>query len=357
MTNGLMNLINEGFGNVNGAIITSSTNRYYLTGFKSSAGILLLAGKKALFIVDFRYIESATSTIKGIEVVLQKDDGFEQIREFFKSNDCYKVCIESAYMTIMNYNKFKDKLQGFDIVCTNEISNKISSLREIKTQDEIDKIKKAQDITDKTFDYICGYLNDRLTEKDIALEIEYKMKSFGATGLAFDTIVASGINGALPHAVPSNKKLSKGEFVTMDFGAVFDGYCSDMTRTIAFGEVSIEQKKIYDTVLEAQILALNGISDGKTGYAIDALAREYITQNGYGEYFGHGLGHSLGLDVHENPRFSPKCNDVMKAGMVMTVEPGIYISSKYGVRIEDLVIITKSSCEILTKSPKNLIIL
>ncbi|MEG0470638.1 MAG: M24 family metallopeptidase, partial [Longicatena sp.] len=213
------------------------------------------------------------------------------------------------------------------------------------------------DITDKAFLHICDFIKVGQTEFDIAIELEYTMKKLGATGLAFDSIIVSGVNSSLPHGVPSDKKIEQGDFITMDFGASYNGYCSDMTRTVAIGKISDEQQKVYDTVLKAQLMAIDAIKAGVTYSDIDNVARSYIYSQGYEGCFGHGLGHSLGLYIHEDPRFSYACHEVAQENVMMTVEPGVYLSGKFGVRIEDMVLITENGVDIITKSEKKLITL
>jgi Xaa-Pro aminopeptidase len=218
-------------------------------------------------------------------------------------------------------------------------------------------MKKAQLITDAAFEHILGIMKPGVCERDIALEIEYFMKKSGASGPSFDLITVSGENTSLPHGVAGSRCLREGDFVTLDIGDVVDGYCSDMTRTVAVGRISDEQKKVYDIVLEAQIAAENALCAGKVCSSIDKIARDIISDAGYGDCFGHGLGHSVGLLIHEEPRLSPSCHTVLEEGMTITVEPGIYLEGSFGVRIEDMAMITKDGCMVFTKSPKELITL
>lgn len=233
----------------------------------------------------------------------------------------------------------------------------INLLRIVKNSDEIEYIKKAQDITDKTFSYLLSYIEKGRTEKDIALAAELFMRKNGSEGIAFDIISVSGKNSSLPHGEPTDKRLEKGDFLTIDMGSVFLGYCSDMTRTVAIGSFDEEQELVYNTVLLAQISALNAIKEGVTGSFVDKIARDIITNAGFGDAFGHGLGHGVGVEIHETPRLAPSYDFDIKARMVVTVEPGIYIKDSFGVRIEDLIVVTKDGCENLTKSSKELIVL
>jgi len=229
--------------------------------------------------------------------------------------------------------------------------------RMIKDETELQTIAKAEAIGDAAFTHILDYVKPGVTEADIALEIEFFMKRQGASKLSFDTIVASGPNSSMPHAQVTNRKLQMGDFVTMDFGCVYQGYCSDMTRTVAIGEPTEEMRKVYQIVFDANIRAMEAIREGVKCNEIDAVARDYIKSQGYGDYFGHGLGHGVGLDIHEEPRFSPKCDVITKENMVITDEPGIYLPGRFGVRIEDLVVVKKDGYEKLSHSDKQLIVL
>lgn len=349
----LMKMLPEG---IDGAVITSDLNRRYFTDMKSSAGTLLLTREKAQFIIDFRYIEKAKKTVQDVEVVLQ-DKLYEQIAAFFSSQSVHAIAVEADCITVSEYHRYVSRLSDFSFVDSDEFSNVINQLRMIKSPDEIHFIESAQAITDQTFTHILSYIKPGITEKEIALEMEYTMKKLGAFGLAFDTIVASGVNSSMPHAVPSDKKVEVGDFVTMDFGAAYNGYCSDMTRTVVVGKISEEQKKVYETVQKAQCMAIDAIPTARLYSEVDKVARDYINSQGYEGCFGHGLGHSLGLFIHEEPRFSYTCELPIQAGVIETVEPGIYLEGKFGVRIEDMVLIGDGTVKNLTHSPKELIIL
>lgn len=349
----LMQRLPEG---ADGAIISSEQNRRYFTDMKSSAGTLLLTRDKACFIIDFRYIEKARSVVKDMQVLLQ-DKLYEQIEAFFKDNKAKNIAIESGSLTVSEYQTYCEKFADFNILNGNALSELINELRSIKSADEVEKIKSAQAITDKAFIHMCDFIKPGLTELEVAVELEYTMRKYGATAIAFESIVVSGVNSSMPHGVPSEKKIEAGDFVTMDFGAQFDGYCSDMTRTVAIGKISDEQKKVYETVLNAQLMAIEAVAIGKRYNEIDKVARDYIYSNGYEGCFGHGLGHSLGLNIHEEPNFNTKCDKIITKDVVMTVEPGIYLEGKFGVRIEDMVLTTEKGALDLTHSEKNLITL
>lgn len=342
--------------NVDGAIITSDENRRYFTGMKSSAGTLLLTRERAHFIIDFRYIEKAKEIITDFTVELQ-ENYYEQVKAFFEKEEAKNIAVETDCLTISELEALKGRLPDLNFVTYNTFSNIIADLRSIKSEEEIGYIRKAQEITDKAFSHICEFIKPGMTELEVAIELEYTMRKLGASGLAFDSIVVSGVNSSLPHGVPSDKKIEEGDFITMDFGAAYNGYCSDMTRTVAVGKISEEQQKVYDTVLNAQLMAIDAIKAGVVYKDIDKIARDYIYSQGYEGCFGHGLGHSLGLLIHENPAFNMRCEEITKDNVVITVEPGVYLEGKFGVRIEDMVIIKGDSCEIITKSEKKLITL
>lgn len=349
----LMERLPEG---VDGAIITSDLNRRYFTDMKSSAGTLLVTRKAAAFIIDFRYIEKAKKTVEGAEVILQ-DKLYDQITEFFNGHGVKTVAVEADSMTVSEFAHCRSALPAFTLTDGEELSSRINELRMYKTEEEIGYIEAAQAITDQTFTHILDVIRPGVTEREIALEMEYTMRKLGASGLAFETIVASGVNSSMPHAVPSDKKIEQGDFVTMDFGAAYNGYCSDMTRTVAVGSITDEQKKVYDTVLTAQLMAIEAIPTAKRYCDVDRVARDYIYSQGYEGCFGHGLGHSLGLFIHEEPRFSASCDLAITAGVIETVEPGVYLEGKFGVRIEDMVLIGNDGIRDLTHSEKKLILL
>lgn len=338
------------------AFILSEPARKYFTGFSATEGSLIITSKSAYLMVDFRYAEAARSEVKNCEIV-ECSDPYNTLKKVIEEENIKSVALEYNGISLMDAMHYKDMFKSFgaQVDFSDELENEIKKLRMIKTQKEIDNIISAQKITDETFSYILGEIKEGITEKEIAAKMEYKMRLLGAEGCAFDTIVVSGTNGSRCHGVPSLKKVEKGDFITMDFGALYNGYRSDMTRTVALSSVSDEQKAAYEIVLSAQLKALSIIKAGENCFMIDKEARDIIEKDYKGK-FGHGLGHSVGIDIHEHPRFSPSCNENLKAGMIMTVEPGIYIEGKFGLRIEDMVLVTENGCDNLTKSPKNLII-
>lgn len=337
------------------AIVLSALNRRYLTGFFADDGILVITKNEAFLLIDFRYIEAARETARDCEVILLAD-AQKQMQEITSARGVKTACIEADELTVAKYHALQKELPRLEFDSTRDFNRLIVRLRMKKTAQELELIRRAQKITDDAFAYLLGFLKPGQTEREVAAELEYFMKKHGSQYPSFDTIAVSGENTSRPHGVPGDRRLQPGDFLTLDFGAVCDSYHSDMTRTVAIGKVSDEQKRVYDTVLEAQKRALEAIAAGKTGKEIDTVARDVIDNAGFKGRFGHGLGHSVGLFIHEEPRFSPACDTVMERGMVMTVEPGIYLEGRFGVRIEDMVVITAQGCENLTHSPKELIV-
>ncbi|MEI6577849.1 MAG: aminopeptidase P family protein [Eubacteriales bacterium] len=341
--------------NIDGILIDSAENRRYFTGFPSSAGLLIATKKGSVFITDSRYIEAAKNKIDCCEVLEQKKPDI-QLPEIAAKLSCKSLAIEARRTTLASARKFEKYLRDVVIVDDDTADKLIDEIRIEKNAEEIDRIKKAQLIAEKAFDYILNYIKTGITERDIALELDYFMLKNGAEALSFETIVASGVDSAMPHAVPSNKVIAHGDFITMDFGAVIDGYHSDMTRTIAVGKVSEKQKLVYNTVLTAQLASLKILAPGLTCKVADLAAREVINNAGFGSNFGHGTGHGVGIEIHEEPALSPSGEKTLEAGHVVTVEPGIYLPGEFGVRIEDMAVITINGCENLTHSPKELIV-
>lgn len=337
-------------------LISSESNRFYLTGFNSSAGTVLITKAKAVFFIDFRYFERAKSTVSSCDVVLY-DKGDKGIYEFCKGQNIKTIFVESTHTSLSHHKYLCDVFENIEISKENKLDTKLNQMRAVKSQGELEFIKQAQSLTDQTLDYILPRITAGRTEREVMLDMEFFMRGLGASGVSFDFIVVSGKNSSLPHGVPTNKKLEKGDFVTMDFGGIVGGYCSDMTRTVAVGNITDEQKLVYDTTLKAQLAALDAIKAGMVCGDIDKIARDIIYDAGYKGCFGHALGHSVGIDVHEAPNLSPNNNSVLEVGNVVTVEPGIYLENKFGVRIEDMVYVTENGCINLTKSPKELVIL
>lgn len=339
---------------IDAILITSGYNRRYISGFTGTAGVALITEKEAKFITDFRYVDQAREQAIHFDVVQHKNSIIEEIANQLNELEVNKLGFEKTYVSFGQYEEYKANFTEKELI---PISGIIENLRLIKDEQEIKILKEAAKIADAAFDHIITYIKPGLTELDVANELEFFMRKQGAASSSFDIIVASGIRSALPHGVASGKVIKKGELVTLDFGAYYKGYCSDITRTVAIGKPSAELEKIYQTVLEAQLRGMDGIKPGLTGKQADALTRDYITEQGYGEYFGHSTGHGLGMEVHEGPGLSMKSDTVLQPGMVVTVEPGIYISGVGGTRIEDDTVITENGNETLTYSTKELLII
>jgi len=337
-------------------LVEHAANRRYLSEFSSSAGSLIITEDDALFIVDFRYIEAAGRAVRGARVALQEAKPDEQIHEWLKSKKAGRLLIEDE-MTLSRFRALEAALPGVTLVSDGKLSKAILGLRSVKETREIDAVKAAQAITDEAFSNICGYIKPGVTEKEIAAELEYGMRKLKSEGFAFDTIVVSGPNSSMPHGVPSDREVRPGDFVTMDYGAKKDGYCSDMTRTVAVGHATDEMRKVYGTVLEAHMAARRAARAGMTGRELDGVARDIIYAAGYEGFFGHGLGHSLGLEIHESPRASPLFDHVLVENAILTIEPGIYLPGKFGVRIENMIVLGGDSNENLTGSTTELIVL
>ncbi|MDK9711460.1 aminopeptidase P family protein [Acidaminobacter sp.] len=324
-------------------------NRRYFSGFTGTSGYVLILPETQWFITDFRYTEQAKAQCPDFEVQLHNAD--RPLEAVLKEAGIQKLAFEDNYVTYQFYKNLSEKLPEITLI---PAGAEIEALRLIKEDWEIEKIAKAAEIADKAFEHITGYIRPGVSEREVALELEIYMKKLGASGLSFETIAASGLRSAMPHGVASDKLIEDGDFLTLDFGCVYEGYCSDMTRTVVVGKASEKQKEIYNTVLEAQEKALDAIREGINGINVDKIARDVISSRGYGEYFGHGLGHGVGLEIHEEPRLSPTGTKTLLENMVVTDEPGIYIPGFGGVRIEDLVVVKKDGCVVLSHSPKQL---
>jgi len=339
---------------VDALLLTSPENRFYATGFESTAGLALITPEKNYFFTDFRYFEAA-SKIEGFELSMVGNDRNYTvlINEVLEEHNIKRLGYEDLKMSVMEHAKLQKALHA-EMVPTGYA---IYSARASKADWEIDRMKKAQEISERALDDVLGIIRPGLTEKEIAAELVYRMLKYGAENTSFDPIVVSGKNSSMPHGVPSHKKIEDGDFVTMDFGCIYGGYCSDMTRTVAVGHADEEMRKIYGIVLEAQAAGIAAAKAGVYGRDVDAAARKVIEDAGYGEYFGHGFGHSLGIEIHEPPNASTSETGTLPKGAVISAEPGIYLPGKFGVRIEDVLVITEEGCENITKAKKDLIIL
>lgn len=337
---------------IDGVLLTKAENRRYMTGFTGTAGVVLISEERSLFITDFRYLDQAEEQAPDYEIVDGSKDMIEKIKEMVEELGIKKLGFEAEGMTYGNYKAYNKAIGEIaEMVSTSSL---VEKLRLIKDEHEIAMTKKAAEIADAAFEHILTFIKPGMTELEVALELEYYMKKLGSEKNAFDFIVASGHRSALPHGVASDKVIESGEFVTMDYGAVYKGYHSDITRTIVVGEPDEKMLKIYNIVKEAQQKVLDNIKAGMTTVEADAIARDIIKEEGYGDKFGHGLGHGIGLEIHEGPRVSPKEEIELEENMIVTNEPGIYISKWGGVRIEDDIVITKDGCRVLTSATKEL---
>lgn len=342
---------------IDALLLTSAPNMRYVAGF-TGEGYVYLSKTTQVVVTDSRYTIAAKNQCPDYEVFEWGKEGYYQkFLECVRNDGVTRVGIEDEIMTVSSYEKIKKELAGKSMteILLVPVKHKVSELRAIKTEEEQERIRQAEAIGDRAFSKVLSKLKPGVTEKQVAAWLEFFMKEEGAEGFSFETIAASGVHSAMPHAVPTDKVLEDGDFLTMDFGCVYHGYCSDMTRTVVIGSATEKQREVYETVLRAQQTALQGIHPGMTGKEIDDLARNVISEAGYGKYFGHALGHSVGIEIHEGPNFSQKEKRVIEPGMVITVEPGIYIENFGGVRIEDVVIVTENGCENITHSPKELI--
>lgn len=333
-------------------LVTNEKNQRYLTSFDYTDGLVIVTKNKSYCLADSRYIEAAKAQVnEDFEVVLMSGSRRDQLVSILEAENVKTIGYEDASLTCEALARFSKMLSEYKLIPAGRI---IEALREIKDAEEIGKIIKAQRIAEDAFLHILDFITPDRTEIDVALELEFYMRSHGAEATSFDTIAVSGSASSLPHGVPRPVKLEKG-FFTMDFGALYEGYCSDMTRTVVLGKADDEMKKIYNTVLTAQLAAIEKLAVGVTGKETDKVARDIIYGAGYEGCFGHGLGHGVGMDIHEAPSNSAAGIKPFEIGHVITVEPGIYIEGKYGVRIEDMVIFDENGAQNITKSPKNLI--
>lgn len=339
---------------IDAAFVTKRKNYIYLSGFTGTSAFLLITQNNAILFTDSRYKEQAELQATVFEVVMYTSSIIDAVNEKLKELGIEKLGFEDANLNYASYQNYSSKFVCKEFVPLGLI---IEKLRAIKDHSEIEIIKKAVEIADNAFTHILPFIRPGISEMDLVAELEHEMKRLGAKGPSFDTIAASGLRSSMPHGVASDKKLEMGDTLTLDFGALYKEYCSDMTRTVFIGEPSADLKKIYNTVLSAQLKAIEGAYSGLAGKEIDKLARDYIKDAGYGEYFGHGLGHGVGLEIHENPRFSVAEDATIEDNMVITVEPGIYIPGLGGVRIEDIIVINGKDPVILTSSSKDIIVL
>lgn len=338
---------------VDAMLLFGEANRFYATGFRSTDGAAVVTADKAYFFTDSRYIEAAQKTITGAEV-LEVDGNkkyIDRINDVIYGHGVKSLGFEEDALTYGEYSRFKNSLKA-EFVPAQKL---MSDLRASKDEEEIAIMIEAQRIAEKSFNEILPLISTDITEKQLATELLYRMLSNGAEDKSFDTIIVSAEKSSMPHGVPGDVKIKEG-FLTIDFGCIHKGYCSDTTRTLCVGKPTDEMRKIYDTVLEAQLAGIEKAAAGVEGYEIDKAGRDVIEKAGYGKCFGHGFGHSLGIEIHEDPRASSACREKMPAGAVISAEPGIYLPGKFGVRIEDVLVLEENGCRNITNLPKELIV-
>lgn len=337
--------------------LNNTQNIRYISGFTGEDSYILISPKGKWFITDYRYTEQAKKECTEFEVIernRQVETLGEAIYKLLKENHISTMGFERDHINYGMIEDIKNDIEKVEVIPTWGI---IEELRYAKDKEEIMNIKKACEIADKAFEKLIKVIKVGMTEKEAALELEYYMRQGGAEGFAFDTILISGKKTSMPHGIPSDKKIEYGDFVTIDFGALYNGYRSDMTRTIIMGEASEEQIRVYNSVLEAQNVGVHASKAGITGKELDDKVKGILVRDGYYKYAGKGLGHGVGLNIHEKPFLDPICEDLLEEGCVVTIEPGVYISGWGGVRIEDTVVIRKDGCEIITNTSKELMII
>lgn len=336
--------------NLDAVLIEESKNKRYISGFTGTAGSIIITKEKCILFTDFRYIQQANNQTNNFEII--EISRTNPLTNFLKEMNIKRLGFEDDKMSFATYRNYKDSLTGTEMV---SLKGLMLNLRAVKDEDELNTIRQTAKIADNGFMHIINFIKPGMKESEVALELEFFMRKQGASSASFDFIVASGKRSSMPHGVASDKVIEVGDFVTIDFGCVYNGYCSDMTRTIVVGKANDKQKEIYNIVLEAQLKVIEHAKANMTGIELDNIARQYIIEKGYGDKFGHGLGHGIGLDIHELPNVNVLGENVLKPNMVISDEPGIYIEDFGGVRIEDLLIITEDGCEVINSSPKELI--
>lgn len=343
------------------ALVISEVNRLYFTEFEASDGFLIVGKSGAKFITDSRYIEAATDEAKDCEVELS-EVGDELYTQFFEIIDDFggkRLLFEASRLTVSYAEKFKSHFRKYELDFSSYLDDLINEFRMIKSEKEYEKLLAAQRIAEQALKDTLPLIKPGILERDIAAELDYRMRKLGASGVSFDTIAVAGENSSKPHGVPGDYVVKNGDFVTIDYGAIYEGYHSDTTRTFAIGSVSDEQKKVYNTVLSAQLAGAQALKAGLKARDADAVCRDIIKAAGYGEFFGHSTGHGVGVEIHELPTLSSRVAEevILKPGHVVTVEPGIYLPGKFGVRIEDMLIITEDGAQNFCSLPKELTVL
>lgn len=341
---------------LDGMLLTCEANRFYASGFHSTGtdGVALVTREGNFYFTDSRYIEAAHNKVQDAEIAMTDaaHPYVDLINAAMEKTHVQKLGFEDAYMTVADYRHYSEKLHC-QMVPATEL---LISLRQSKDEEEIQRMIAAQRIAEAALDQIVKEIKPGVTEKEIAARLQYLMLAGGAENMSFDPIVASGPNGSMPHAVPTDRKIQDGDFVTMDFGCIYQGYCSDMTRTVAIGQPSDEMRRVYDAVLEAQLAGIAAAKAGVPGCDVHNAAWDVLKKYGYGDYFGHGFGHSLGIEIHESPNANRANTKPLPAGAVLSAEPGVYLPGKFGVRTEDVIFLTETGNRILTHAPKHLII-
>lgn len=339
--------------NLDSFLVTSPYNLRYLTNFTGTTGLAVITLEKAFFITDFRYTEQAAAQAQGFEIIKNVGPIFDEVANLVRKEELHSLAFEETTVSFLEYSVLEEIIDA-ELV---PVSQMIEELREVKDEEEIAIIEKACHIADMAYDHILKMIQPGMTEIEVANQLDFYMRSLGASGVSFDTIVASGLRSAMPHGVASKKIIEQGDLITLDFGCYYEGYVSDMTRTFAIGDPGEKLKEIYQIVLDAQLAVIDAAKPGMTGVQLDEVARDYISKHGYGEAFGHSTGHGIGLEIHEGPNVSSRAEKQFVPGNVITDEPGIYLPGIGGVRIEDDLLITEDGNRVLTRSPKELIIL
>ena len=334
-------------------LVTKPENRFYMSGFSGTSGLLVLSRSETLLFTDFRYLEQAEKEAPQYEVIRYKENLFDEVAGFLGKKGWLKIGFEGHDLAWQNYDRLQSKLKKKLTV----LNEGVEKLRRVKSDDELGIIRRGAEKLDLAFKWLQETIRPGMVERDLAVELEIYLLRQGAVRPSFNFIVASGERGALPHGVASGKAMQRGELVTVDYGAVFENYATDITRNFMLGIPDDRHKEIYEIVAHAQSVAVDAVKPGLKGQEIDQVARDIIKEAGYGEYFGHGLGHGIGLETHEQPALTPKNEIILEPGMVITIEPGIYLPDWGGVRIEDMVLVTDRGAERLTRSSRELVII